>query len=369
MVDTPSPQNSSSAGLRVAVTGASGNVGTRVVNALGADPRIDTIVGLSRRAPDTAPPKTTWVTTDLGRAESESRLTAAFRGVDAVIHLAWLIQPSRDPHTTWAANVLGSERVLRAVAAARVPQLVYASSVAAYSAGPTSGQDPPVSESWPTHGRPTAPYSREKAYVERLLDGFDARHPEIRVARMRPSFIFQRAAAMEQRRLFAGPLLPNRLVRRGVVPVVPDIPGLRFQAVHADDVADAFVRAVHAGARGAFNLAGEGTVRARELALLLDARTIPVPVRPARAALGLAWLLRLVPTDPELFSALLRLPLMSSARAARELGWHPQFSGAEAVGELLEGLGEGAGGTTPPLLPRAPGGRWGEFATGVGKRP
>lgn len=368
MADFPS-SGAASTSLRVAVVGASGNVGTRVVSALGADPRVRSIVGLSRNEPDWHPPKMTWVTADIGRPEATAQLTEVFRGVDAVVHLAWLIQPSRDPHTTWAVNALGSERVLRAVAAAGVPTLAYASSVAAYSPGPQSAPDEPVDESWPTHGRPTAAYSREKAYVERLLDRFEARHPDVRVSRMRPAFIFQRAAAMEQRRLFAGPLLPNRLVRSGVVPAVPDVPGLRFQAVHADDVADAFVRAVLAGARGPFNLAGEGTIRARDLALLLEARTVPVPAAPARAALGLGWRLRLVPVDPELFDTLLRLPLLSSGRAEQELGWHPEFSGTEAVAELLEGLRQGAGGPTPPLLPRIPGGRLREFATGVGKRP
>lgn len=356
-------------GLRIAVVGASGNVGTQVVRALSTEDRVTAIVGLSRRAPDWHPPKTRWVTTDLALEDSEAQLREVFAECDAVIHLAWLIQPSRDPHLTWETNVVGSARVLRAVAAAKVPRFAYASSVAAYSPVTAGGSDELVAESWPTHGRPTAAYSREKSYVERLLDTFEARHPQVRVCRMRPAFVFQRAAAMEQRRLFAGPLLPHRLVRPGLVPLVPDVPGLRFQAVHATDVADAFVSAVLAGARGAFNLAGQGPVRARELALLLGARTVSLPARPARAALGLSWHLRLVPVDPELFGTLLWLPLLSSQRASAELGWQPRFSGPEAVAELLDGLREGAGGATPPLVPHLPGGRLRELATGVGARP
>ena len=82
-----------------------------------------------------------------------------------------------------------------------MPALVYASSVGAYSPGP---KDRAVDEGWPTHGWPGASYTREKAYLERVLDAFEARHPGVRVVRMRPGFIFKRESAHEQRRIFGG---------------------------------------------------------------------------------------------------------------------------------------------------------------------
>ena len=48
---------------------------------------------------------------------------------------------------------------------------------------PAHGED--VDESWPTHSVPHAAYGREKAYAERALDTIDARHPAMRVVRMR----------------------------------------------------------------------------------------------------------------------------------------------------------------------------------------
>ncbi|MCT2590812.1 NAD-dependent epimerase/dehydratase family protein [Streptomyces sp. N2-109] len=356
--------------IRVVVTGASGNIGTSVVNALAAAPGISSVLGLARRSPDWHPPKTRWHRVDVGQEDAERELTGIFRDADAVIHLAWLIQPSHDSRVTWRTNVLGTDRVLRAVAAAEVPVFACASSVAAYSPRPDGARGGWVDESWPTHGWPTAAYSREKAYVERLLDVFEQRCPGIHVTRMRPSFVFKRGSAMEQRRLFAGPLLPHRLVRPGLVPVVPDVPGLRFQAVHADDVADAFVRAVTRKTRGPFNLAGEQPLNAQSLARLLGARTVRVPLLPVRSALSLAWRLRLVPASPYLFDALLRLPLLSTDRArGEELGWTPSLTGPEAIAEMLAGMREGSGLDTPPLTPRVPGGRFGEIATGVGGQP
>jgi nucleoside-diphosphate-sugar epimerase len=87
---------------------------------------------------------------------------------------------------------------------------VYSSSVGAYS--PATGPDP-ADEWWPTHSQPTAAYGRPKAYVERVLDAVEARHPDRRVVRLLPSFVFRRPAASEHRRRLLGPLVPRGLLR------------------------------------------------------------------------------------------------------------------------------------------------------------
>ncbi|GAA5090800.1 NAD-dependent epimerase/dehydratase family protein [Nocardia iowensis] len=346
--------------MRVVVTGATGNVGTSVLAALAAEPAVTSIVGLARRLPARQVDKTEWVDADVRYDD----LVTHFRGADVVVHLAWLFQPTHRPLVTWRANVIGSARVLRAVADAKVPALVYASSLGAYS---PKQDDHPVDETWPTDGWPPAGYMREKAYVERLLDLFVTEHPHCRAVRLRPAFIFQRAAASEQRRLFAGPLLPNWLLRPGLIPVVPAMPGLCFQALHAADAADAFRRAVIGDAEGAFNLAADPVIDAHRLAELLHARTIRVPTRLARAALATAWHLRLAPADPNLFDGLLRMPIMGTTRARTELGWTPRISATDAIREALDGMREGAGADTPPLAPDAGGPfRVREFASGVG---
>jgi hypothetical protein len=81
-----------------------------------------------------------------------------------------------------------------------------------------------VDETWPTHSLPSAGYGREKAYVERVLDAFEARHPDTRVVRLRPAFIFQRSAATEQRRIFAGPFLPNPLLQWEALAFESEVP-------------------------------------------------------------------------------------------------------------------------------------------------
>lgn len=346
--------------MKVVVVGATGNVGTAVVRALAADDAVSQIVGVARRLPQWSPDKTTFVTADVATDDLAPHLA----GADAVVHLAWLFQPTHAPMVTWQANAVGSARVFEAAAAAGVRTVVYASSVGAYSPGVGRRVD----ESWPTHSVPTPAYGREKAYVERVLDAFEARHPDIRVVRLRPAFIFQRWAASEQRRLFAGPLLPTALVRPGRLPVVPWPAGLRFQALHADDVAQAYRLAVVGSARGAYNVAADPVIDAEAIGELFGARVVQVPGRVVRAGLTAAWRLHLVPAEPRLLDLALQLPLLDTTRIRNELGWAPTVSSVDALREVLEAMADSAGGPTPPLEHDSLRSRRHELATGVGER-
>src|SRR3954453_20406869 len=254
--------------MKVVVTGATGNVGTAVLRAMEAEERIRQVVGIARRRPALRLPKVTWLEADVAQADLRPHLA----GADAVVHLAWLIQPSRDERVTQAVNVEGSARVFEAAADAGVGALVYASSVGAYSPGP---KDRMVDETWPTDGVATSFSPRPKAAGERILDRFEHDRPAVRVVRLRPGLIFQREAATEIRRLFAGPLLPNPLLRRGLVPVVPRVERLRFQAVPTHAVAEAYrLAAVTEGARGGFNIAAEPVLDPDVLGEALGARPI-----------------------------------------------------------------------------------------------
>jgi nucleoside-diphosphate-sugar epimerase len=275
-------------------------------------------------------------------------LAPLFHGADCVVHLAWAIQPSHDLEALRRTNVDGSERVFQAVADAEVPALVYASSVGAYSPGP---KDRAVGESWPTDGTPTSFYARHKAEVEALLDRFQLERAETRVVRLRPGLIFKRSSGEEQRRYFLGPLFPRVLARRGALAVVPDIPGLRFQAVHTQDVAEAYRLAVVGDVRGAFNVAAEPVLDAAILAQALGARALPVPAVVARQAMATSWRLRLQPTPPGWLDMGLAVPIMDTSRAHEELGWQPRHSSIDAIRELLTGIAEAEGEPTPPLEP------------------
>jgi UDP-glucose 4-epimerase len=346
--------------MKVVVTGATGNVGSSLMSALTDDAAVSSVVAVARRSPGSLPDGVAWHPADV----VEDDLRSAFEGADAVVHLAWAIQPSRDVGRLWDVNVRGTAAVLQAAAAAGVGSVVHASSVGTYSPGPSNGAR--VDESWPTHGIGSSSYSRAKAYTERLLDTFEARFPAVRVVRLRPALILKGPAATRVRRLFLGPLFPRSLLHPGRLPVLPRVPGLRFQTVHTDDVAEAFRLAVVGRFAGAANLAAEPVLSLEDVAELLDARTVPVPAAIARPAVAATWAARLHPVDVGWFDMAWQTPLLDTARAREELGWTPRHSSLATVAEMIRAIRDGTGGTTRRLPADGPVLRIGELTARQG---
>ena len=70
--------------MRVVVVGATGNVGTSLLEALAGDEAVGEVVGVARRRPGLKVAKTTFVEADIAKDDLEPH----FRGADAVVHLA-----------------------------------------------------------------------------------------------------------------------------------------------------------------------------------------------------------------------------------------------------------------------------------------
>jgi nucleoside-diphosphate-sugar epimerase len=216
------------------------------------------VFGLARRVDDPTAgkpqPPITLAAADVGRDD----LAPLFRGADAVVHLAWAIQPSHDEATLWRTNVVGSHRVFRAAADAGVETVIHASSIGAYSAARPGRV---VDETWPVEGTPSSFYARHKAGIETFLDGFEAAHPSITVVRMRPASsvctawkvnpgIVGNAGINAGRSARFGNSGPRNSLR---IPVAA--PRLKMS------VAAAIHAALKRGAGGAFNLASGGAAR------------------------------------------------------------------------------------------------------------
>ncbi|MGI5176569.1 NAD-dependent epimerase/dehydratase family protein [Dactylosporangium sp. CA-152071] len=335
--------------MRIVIVGATGNAGTALLRRLHQDGTHD-LAGVARRLPGPAAgaPYTgvDWYQCDVGAKGATHRLEPMFANADAVVHLAWQIQPSHDRQVLRRTNVDGSRAVIGAAVRAGVPALVVASSVGVYAPGP---KDRLVGEDWPKTGVAASSYSRDKVVVEGMLDTVERTDPWLRIVRVRPGLIFQRDAGTEIARYFLGPLAPTRLLRFGRLPIVPDNPRLRLQAVHADDVADAYARALTSDVRGAFNLATDPVLTPRVAAEHFHGRTVPVPGVLLRGGAALSWWLRLQPVDAGWVQLALSAPLMSSERATTELGWHPSVDAVAALRELVDGMAARAHTKSPPM--------------------
>ena len=342
--------------MRVVVTGASGNAGTGLLRALRNADDVTEVIGIARRVPRRTPAApydiASWVRVDVGARSGSSTirtLADAFAGADAVVHLAWEMQPAHDRQRLWRTNVLGTERVLEAAREAGVEHVVVASSVGAYTG---VRNDRLHTEQWHTHGIPSSDYSVDKAQVERLLDTHEHLHPDTLITRVRPGLIFQRDAGSQLMRYFVGPLVPPAIVR-GRVPVLPWPEGLRLQAVHADDLGEAYLAALRRRPGGAVNIAAEGVLRAPEAAEVLSGgRWRQVPNQMARVAVTAGWKARAIPVGAGWLDMGTSAPLMATQRAKEKLGWTPTVTAADALAELVEGMADGAGTVSPPMRSR-----------------
>ena len=334
--------------MRIAVTGATGNLGSALLRRLADE---HTIVGLARRLPEPGfgGEQTTWVAVDLTEDGSVPALREAFAGADAVVHLAWGFQPSHDLGYLEELGVGGTRRVLEAVTAAGVPHLVHLSSMGAYA---PKEDDAPVDESWPTTGVPTSPYSRHKAAAERLLDDHEASGATTLVTRIRPGIVGQRSAGSALLRYGVPGWVPAKAL--DLLWVLPLDRNLRVPVVHADDVAAAIEQVLVRRLGGAFNLAAEPPVTTERIAEAFGARPLHVPSPLVRAAVATSWRLHLQQVDPGWLDLAFSLPLLDCGRAARELDWTPAKDAVAVLQEVVEGMRDTASDASPVLRLRTP---------------
>jgi len=325
--------------VRVAVTGITGQFGKALARSLERDPAISEVVGVARRPFDPAAEGFHKLAYRPGDVRDPA-LRDAFDGCEAVVHLAFVIAGKRsDNEQRHAINIEGSRNVFAAAAEAGARKIVYASSVAAYGAHPDNPDL--ITEDHPTRGTPGVEYSEEKAEIEAILDLFEKEHPSITVTRFRVSAVV--GPGFEQMLFEFLPPGSRRvpLFASWFPRVFPNpIHGgkLLIQAVHEHDVAEAFRLAIVGDAPGAFNIAGDGILGARDIASIMRARVLPVSLAGAKQLVDLAYRLRISNINGD-WVDLMRYPiLVDTTRAKTQLGWTPEFTSEGALRSAADSL-------------------------------
>jgi len=305
--------------MKVAITGVSGYLGGLVVRQLEADPEVSGILGLDLRAPKATSTKLTFERADVLQADFAS----LFAGLDAVIHLAFIVQPPKrmTMETIDRINIEGSRRVFEGALAAGVKKIVYTSSIAAY--GAHTDNPAAITEDCPLRPNPDWYYSRTKGKVEELLDDLMKKHPGATVVRLRPS-------------IFVGPGINNavRTMVRSRALICTN-PNLKVDFCWDEDIAEAVRPALHHPRSDVFNLCGGAPLTMPEMGRLLHK---PVWRFNPRVVVALAKVLRAFGLLSEAMYEWLAVAAMgeivvSSAKARRELNWRPRY---DAAGALVE---------------------------------
>lgn len=330
--------------MRLAITGASGNVGTALLAHLAATGGYE-VVAIARRVPPAVPPYgfASWHAVDVASPDAADILTRVFARTDAVIHLAWGFQPSHDSHLLRRTAVEGTGAVLAAAMAAGVPQMVHMSSAAVYAPG---AADRSVDETWPATGLPGSQYSMDKVRAEALVDAAGRRTGAPAFTVVRPGLIGQRAAGAALRRYTLPMWFPPQALRR--VPIVPIDPDLAMPAVHAADVAVALERVLHVRV-STVNLAAPDPVRAVDVARSVHGRLVPVPRRVLQSVADVTWDLRMQPVRGSWIDLAYEAPMLDCGTALHELDWRPRWSGPQVWSETVRGMRCMSGGSGPVL--------------------
>ena len=331
-------------GLTVAVTGPTGDLGLGIVDALERSRAVKRIVGMARRPFD--PAERGWRKTEYRRGDVTDTATvrALVKDAHVVVHLAFAVLDASS--ATRDLNVEGSRRVFEESVKAGAERICYASSVAAYG----FHDDNPdwLTEDIPARGSPEFPYSNQKAEVEQVLAATLLNRRSTSAYVFRPCIVAGPEARMMLEAIpyfRLSEAMPDVVVRLlgsvpALKPVIPD-PGARFQLVHAEDVARAFVAGVRGvGEPGPYNLAGSGTLTFSHLATAMGWYSVPIPKRAAVATAEIASRLPFTPEAVGWLHSVRKPVLMKTDRARKLLKWRPQHTARRTLEEMCRAQGE-----------------------------
>jgi UDP-glucose 4-epimerase len=302
-------------GVRYLITGGSGYIGSRLVEALVAGGSHEVLI-CDVRPPRVFRPGASYRELDVRDADAVRSAVASF-SPEVVVHLAFVLNPIHDEALMYAIDVGGTLNVLDACSSGGVAQVLVTSSSTAYGAFPDNPV--PLTEEHPVRGVASFEYARDKTESDRLCQLWAARHPERVMTIVRPCIVF-------------GPSVDNYLLRLWTKQPfqadfgLPD-PGIQF--VHEDDVVSALVTLLEGRHGGAFNVAGDGVVSTAECAeaIGLPRRRVPLPVMRRMAAL--TWRLRMSEAPPGSLEFAVHPWIVSNEKLKRETGWRPRFSSRE----------------------------------------
>jgi UDP-glucose 4-epimerase len=307
--------------VAIAVTGASGLVGQRLLPRLADEDRVTRLIGLDVRDPRRRVRNLEFQRVDIGGAE----LKPLLEGVEVLVHLATVVDPIPDEALMARVNVEGTRRVLDAAAAVGVRKVIRVSSAAVYGAWPNNPL--PLTEDATLRPNPGFAPAVHAAEVERLLGEWRDQHPAVTVTTLRSAPVLGAGAERLPSRLLLG--RPPLRVRGASLPV---------QVVHVDDLVDALLLAVGNDLPGTYNVAADGWLASDDARALLPRSLLPaLPAELLERMLQRLWAIGLGDIPPTVVPYLVHPWVVANDRL-RSAGWHPNHTNEEAIIEGLDSL-------------------------------
>lgn len=303
----------------VAVTAAAGALGRAVTAALAADPHVVRLLGVDVDEPAMPPGRLAF---HRGRP-GDAATRAACDGVDVLVHLGAVPTRAASAAGSDADVVRGTREALALAQACGAGAFVFVSTALVY--GAHADNPVPLTEGDPVRADPAVPEAYHAALAEEAVMAFAAANPAVTVALLRPTSILGEDADTHLSRLLEAWRPPS------VAGYAPPL-----QAVAVEDVASAVHRVVADRLEGVFNVAPDGWLTARDVAVLTGRRPLRLPEATAWGALsalrGRAGQVQAagVLTSPGDLDVLMH-PWVIDAGRLRAHGWSAQRSNREVL--------------------------------------
>ena len=304
----------------VLVTGGSGYFGSLLVSRLLEQNE-------NVRVFDVSPPDDLRVTYVPGDIRDAAAVHRACAGVDTVFHCVAQVPVAKDRDLFWSVNRDGTQNLLRAAFETGVRKVVYISSSAVFGVP----RRLPITEE--TRPRPVEPYGTAKYAGEVLCR--EAADAGLDVTIVRPRTIMGHGRLGIMQLLF-------EWIREGRNVFVLGRGDNRYQFVHAEDLAEACVRAARRPGPAVYNIGAEGfgTMRETLESLITHAgtgsRVRSLPRRLATFAMRLTGTLGMTPLAPYHWLVYGRDVYFDVSRAKRELGWQPRWGYADMFAQSYQ---------------------------------
>jgi len=305
--------------MRIFLTGASGYLGSLLVERLAELPEVQNITGVALTKPNAAwPSKAKFIQMDI----RSSDLTAVMAGHDVIIHTACIVLwPAKMPEKERDdINLNGTRNVARSALANNVRRFVHASSMAAYDPLLARSKTD-VAEDFPLgKGDSSFYYWNAKAEAERILT--EVLGQSTILTFLRPIYII-------------GPRNQSvvKSYRENAVNFLGRNP--RRQFIHEEDVSAAFVQATRMDMPGAFNVVPDDFMRLGDVWKIVGKKFVPtVPLWLARSITGIRWKYFGSPVHPCWVEDML-IDFTGNNTKLKNTGWKSRYTSIEALRSAL----------------------------------
>ncbi len=300
----------------VLITGSSGYIGSKLVDSLQQNARVEQIIGLDLKPALKPHSKLHFYCRDIREPLND---LASKHDLDTVIHTAYVLPPLHDKKLMEDININGTKSVLALCESSKVSHLIYTSSTTAYGFHPDNPV--PMDETQPLRGNEDFTYSKNKREIESLFEDFVATNRDIATTILRASLVI-------------GPTADNpvsRYIKKKIAILPKENAAIQF--VHEDDLIKAILWCLEKKISGVYNITGEGAVSFPDMVTAMGNIPVLLPFSLLKILNEVAWKFRLkvLTETPSAGLAMIRYPWIATARKfVDQTGFQFQYNSQQA---------------------------------------